>query len=50
MVNIALVITGVVLLVLLLFVNTYMLAYFCHPDDKGFGAGVFCKLVVVIGC
>jgi len=37
----------IVLGILLLFVNIYLLAYYCHPDDKDFGAGTFCKIVVV---
>ena len=42
-----LIIAAIVLLLLLIVVNIYMLAYFCHPDDTGFGANIFCKIVVV---
>jgi LMBR1 domain-containing protein 1 len=38
-----------VLAVLLLIVNIYLLAYYCHPDDRGFGSSLICKVVVVMG-
>lgn len=34
---------------LLLVANIYLLAYYCHPDDSGFGADLFAKIVVVMG-
>lgn len=34
---------------LLLVANIYLLAYYCHPDDSGFGADLFAKVVVVMG-
>lgn len=37
----------IVLGTLLLVVNIYLLAYFCHPDDRGFGSALICKIVVV---
>jgi LMBR1 domain-containing protein 1 len=39
----------IILAVLLLIVNIYLLAYYCHPDDRGFGNALICKLVVIIG-
>ena len=45
--DIFLLITAIVILVLLIGINIYLLAYFCHPDDEGFGAHIFCKVVVV---
>ena len=33
----------------LLISNIYILAYYCHPDDKGFGSALICKIVVVLG-
>jgi len=29
--------------------NIYLLAYYCHPDDRGFGSALICKIVVVLG-
>lgn len=34
--------------ILLMIVNIYLLALYCHPEDGGFGASLFCKIVVVI--
>jgi len=47
--NYYLLMSAIVILVLLVIVNSYMLAYYCHPDDKGWGASLFCKLLVIIG-
>lgn len=33
--------------VLLILANVYLLAYYCHPDDRGFGNALLCKIVVV---
>jgi LMBR1 domain-containing protein 1 len=38
----------IVATVLLIGLSIYLLAYYCHPDDSGFGAGLFCKIIVVI--
>jgi LMBR1 domain-containing protein 1 len=43
------IIITVLLAVVLLIVNIYLLAYYCHPDDRGFGSALICKFVVVIG-
>ena len=34
--------------VALIITNIYLLAYYCHPDDRGFGSALICKIVVVI--
>ena len=34
--------------ILLIIANIYLLAYYCHPDDRGFGSALICKIVVVI--
>ncbi len=39
----------IILAVLLLVTNIYLLAYYCHPDDRGFGNAWICKFVVVVG-
>jgi LMBR1 domain-containing protein 1 len=39
----------VILAILLIIANIYLLAYYCHPDDKGFGSATVCKIVVVLG-
>ena len=33
--------------VILIIGDIYLLAYFCHPDDRGFGSALICKIVVV---
>jgi len=49
MANAYLMISLIVIIVLLIVVNGYLLAYYCHPDDGGFGATLFCKILVVVG-
>lgn len=39
----------VVFIIILLAVNIYLLALYCHPDDKGWGNVVYCKILVVAG-
>lgn len=47
---IALLIVLIVLfIIILLGVNIYLLALYCHPDDKGWGNVVYCKILVVLG-
>lgn len=29
-------------------VSFYVMAIYCHPEDKGFGASIFCKVLVVL--
>ena len=45
--DILLIIMIVVVSLLLLYVNIYLLALYCHPDDGGFGASLVCKIIVV---
>jgi len=45
--DLGLVIAALVVLVLLIVINIYMLAYYCHPDDEFCGFGLFCKILVV---
>lgn len=33
--------------VLLIVANIYLLAWYCHPDDRGVGSALICKIVVV---
>lgn len=35
--------------VLLLVANVYLLSYYSHPDDGGFGADLFAKGVMILG-
>ncbi len=39
----------VVFLIILLGINIYLLALYCHPDDKGWGNVLYCKILVVLG-
>lgn len=48
MVDAFLTIAAVVILILLLVVNTYLLALYQHPEDRGFGASVAPKIIVVL--
>ena len=44
-----LVIVTIVLTVLLLLINFYLLAIYCHPDDKGLGTSLILKILVMVG-
>lgn len=44
-----LIIVILILAVVLLGVNFYLLALYCHPEDRGWGSSLFCKILVVIG-
>lgn len=44
-----LVIVTIILTVLLLLVNFYLLAIYCHPDDKGLGTSLILKILVMVG-
>lgn len=39
----------IILIIALLITNIYILAYFCHPDDKGSCLGWVMKIIVIIG-
>jgi LMBR1 domain-containing protein 1 len=39
----------VIFIIILFAVNVYLLALYCHPDDKGWGNVVYCKILVVVG-
>ena len=39
----------ILLVIALLITNIYVLAYFCHPDDKGSCIGWVMKIIVIIG-
>lgn len=44
-----LVIVTIILSILLVFVNLYILAVYCHPEDKGMGNHIILKILVIIG-
>ena len=35
--------------VMLLIATIYLLAYYSHPDDGGFGADLFAKIIMILG-
>lgn len=39
----------IVFILVLTAINIYLLALYCHPDDKGWGNVVYCKILVVAG-
>ena len=39
----------IILSVLLVITSIYLLAYYCHPEDRGFGSALICKIVVCMG-
>lgn len=44
-----LVLLMVLFIIVLLGVNIYLLALYVHPDDKGWGNALYCKILVVLG-
>ena len=45
--DIFLLVSTIILSILLIFVSFYFLALYCHPEDKGWGTSLFCKILVV---
>ena len=43
------IIVVILLVIALIITNIYILAYFCHPDDKGSCLGWVMKIIVIIG-
>lgn len=39
----------VVMTIILLAVNIYLLILYIHPDDKGWGTAIYCKILVILG-
>lgn len=37
------------MLIVLLAINIYLLILYIHPDDKGWGTAVYCKILIVLG-
>lgn len=35
--------------IILLAINIYLLILYIHPDDKGWGTALYCKILVIIG-
>lgn len=49
MIDTWLIIVIIVCFLLMLLLNAFVLAYFLHPDDKGFINGLFEKLIIFLG-
>ena len=49
MIDIFMLIMIIILAVVLLIISLYLLVYYCHPDDGGFGSGLLCKIFAVLG-
>ncbi len=47
--DIFMIVMTIILSIVLIIVSIYLLAYYCHPDDRGFGSALICKVVVVLG-
>ena len=45
--DVFLIIITIIMGLLLLYVNIYLLALYCHPEDRGFGTSCICKIIVV---
>lgn len=44
-----LIIVCIVIAILMMVVNFYLLAIYCHPDDRGWGVHWFCRALVLFG-
>jgi LMBR1 domain-containing protein 1 len=49
MVDVWLIIVTIVIGLLMLAINIYLFAMYCHPDDLTFGAGWIAKIIVILG-
>ena len=49
MIDIFMLIMMIILAVVLLVISLYLLVYYCHPDDAGFGSGLVCKIFAILG-
>ena len=49
MIDIFMLIMMNILAVVLLVISLYLLVYYCHPDDAGFGSGLVCKIFAILG-
>lgn len=47
--DIFLLIVTIILAVVLFIVSFYILAIYCHPDDKGIGTHLVLKVLVILG-
>jgi LMBR1 domain-containing protein 1 len=47
--ELVLIFAAVIISVLIFIVSFYLLALYCHPEDKEFGASLICKIVVIAG-
>lgn len=45
--NALILILVLVFMIIALIVSFYLLVYYCHPGEKGFGSSTFCKVLVV---
>jgi hypothetical protein len=46
--DVVLIIMMCIISLLLLYVNLYLLALYCHPEDGGFGSSCVSKVIVVL--
>jgi len=47
--DVFLLVVVIILAIILVGVNIYLLIYYSHPDDQGFGESIYPKIVVVLG-
>ena len=44
-----LIVVIVVMAIVLLAINIYLMILYIHPDDKGWGTAIYCKVLIVLG-
>jgi hypothetical protein len=44
-----LIVLTLIFIIILFAINIYILALYCHSDDKGWGNVIYCKILVVVG-
>ena len=49
MIDIFMLVMIILLSIVLLVISLYLLVYYCHPDDAGFGSGLICKIFAILG-
>ena len=47
--DVLLIIASIIISIFLLLVNFYILVIYSHPDDRGWGVSIWCRILVIFG-
>ena len=49
MVDIFMLVMIIIVSILILFINLYLLAYYCTENEENYGTGIITKLIIILG-